>query len=210
MIRSQAGLLDVQDVFEDLLVVAYREERIPRVGARAVAGRSSDDAGAAPREPLYLAPPLRLQRRRTHDEHLANAGFAREELGDADPLDGLAEPHLVRQDRAAGAGCERDSVELVGQQRLLEEGRTERMLAGRSPDLRHGLGDPRREQPSLDVLLGVGRNEERMPSRLQPLQPSHEVVDSDGAPRQRLDDRARLGRKTPRQRHGERGTLLVA
>src|SRR5580658_6347179 len=68
-----ADLLDVQDVLQDLLVVANGEEGVATLGPSAAARGPAHELGRAVGEPLDLAAPLRLQRRRAYDEHLPDA-----------------------------------------------------------------------------------------------------------------------------------------
>jgi len=108
-----------------LFVVTDREEGVARIHGYSIARRSLDDLGASAREPLDLDLPLRLERRRADDKNLANLDFA-------DTLDGLAEAHLVREDRAPGTGRERDAVELERQQRLLQQRGSQWVLVRRA------------------------------------------------------------------------------
>src|SRR5439155_3358464 len=82
-----ARSLDVEDVPENLLVIANGEERIARVALRTVLRRADHDLRAAVREAPNLAPPLRLERGGADNEHPAHVRLARQELRDADPLD---------------------------------------------------------------------------------------------------------------------------
>src|SRR5262249_9246311 len=134
--------------------------RVPRVRAGATARGAGDDLGAASGEALDLAPPLGFERRRADDEHLLDADLAREELGDTDALDRLSEPHLVREDGAARADRECDAVELIRQERLLEQRRPEGVIGRRAPDLGDQPREARRDELSLNELLGVRRDEE--------------------------------------------------
>ena len=61
---------------------------------------------------------------------LADFGLARQQLGDADSLDRLAQTHVVGQNGPAGADCESDAVELIRQERDLDESLQQRMLRG--------------------------------------------------------------------------------
>ena len=83
---------------------------------------------------MDLAPPLRLERRRANDQHLANVGLSGQHLGDADALDRFAQPHVVGQYGPAGTDGEGDAVQLIGKQLGLEQLFPQRMLGGIATD----------------------------------------------------------------------------
>ena len=114
-------LLDGQDVAQHLLVVADGEEAVVVVLRGPVRGAADHQLAVAVAEPLDFVSPLRLERRRADDQHLTDVGLARQQLGNADPLDRLAQPHVVGQDRPPGSDGERDAVQLVRQQFGLQQ-----------------------------------------------------------------------------------------
>ena len=109
-------LLDRQNVSQHLFVIADCEEAVVAVLTASLGNGAGDELHGAVAEAVNFVPPLRLERRRTDDEHLADAGFSRQQLGDADTLYRLAKPHVVGQDGPAGADGKRDAVELIRQQ----------------------------------------------------------------------------------------------
>ncbi len=201
--------LDVEDVLQNLLVVADREELVARVALRAVLRRAEHDPGAASRETPDLAAPLRLERRRANDEHLVDVRLPRQELRYPDSLDRLAEPHVVRQDRAPGADGEGDPVELVRQKRHREQLRSQRMLLRSLPDLRGHLGEPLALQHAVDEGLRVGCDEERLAQHLELAQACQQPAHFDRCLKERLDDRARSVAQPLGQRNGERWACAV-
>ena len=148
--------LNGQDVAQNLLVVADREEAVVVVLCRS-SRRVADDQLAIPvTEPVDLVAPLRFERRGANDENLLDAGFPGEQLGDADALDRFAQPHVISQDGSAGPDGESDAVKLVGKQfRLLQQLGPKRMAGRIASDLGHVVSDPVQKQPLLDVLFGI-------------------------------------------------------
>ena len=208
MTRSQRALLDVEDVLEHLLVVADREEGVARV--RLSRGPSRTRARART---------LRSEKRWISLRHcdLSDAGqttstlrmfdLAREELRDADALDCLAEPHVVGEDRAAGADGERDAVELIGQERRRAGARCGagacRAPCGSPPASARAA---RARGLALDEVLGVGRDEERVgraPRASAAARGARAGVDR-AWPEQRRDDSRASARQFAGQRDGER------
>ena len=92
------------------------------------AAAAADELHVAIAEAVNFAAPLRFERRRADDQHLLDLGFAGQKLRRADALDRLAQAHVVGQHRPAGTGGEGDAVELIGQQRDLEQRRPQRMI----------------------------------------------------------------------------------
>ena len=137
---------------------------------------AADELHVAVAEAVDLAAPLRLERRRADDQHLLDLGLARQELGRPDPLDRLAEPHVVGQDRPAGAGGEGDAVELVRQQRDLEQRLAQRMSRRVAADLRGLAAQAFLKQALLDELLGVGIDRHVLAELLQLRQALQQVV----------------------------------
>jgi hypothetical protein len=72
-------------------------------------------------ESVHFGPPLTLERCRTDHQHLLDFRLASQQLGRADGLDGFSQTHVVSQDGAARARGERNAVQLIGQQRDLEQ-----------------------------------------------------------------------------------------
>ena len=120
--------------------------------------------------------PLRFERRRADDQHLLDVGLAGQELRGADALDGLAQPHVVGQHRPAGAGGEGDAVELIGQQRNLQQRRSQRVLGRIAADGRRLFAQPLLDEPLLDVLLGIGIDGNVLAELLQPRQALEQIV----------------------------------
>jgi hypothetical protein len=116
---------------------------------------------------MDLVSPLRFERSGTDDEHLFDVGFAGQELGGADPLDGLAQAHVVGQHGPARAGGEGDAVELIGKQRNLQERRAQRMLGGIAADVGRPFTQPLLNQTLLDELFGIGIDRDILAEFLQ-------------------------------------------
>jgi hypothetical protein len=129
-------------------------------------GAAADDLTVACRETVNFTAPLRLHGGGTHNEHPLDADFTRQQLREADPLDGLAEPHVVGQDGAAGAGREGNAVELIRQERHLEECFAQWVAARIAPDFCHRRRDALLHEAGLDVFLGVGIDRDRHTGRL--------------------------------------------
>ena len=187
-------LLDRAQVAQHLLVVADREECLARVLRRALGHRAEHDLAAALREPFDLASPLRLDRRRAHDQHLLDLGLAREQLRDADRLDRLAEAHIVGEHRAAGADRERDAVELVRQELGAEQLAAQRVVRRIGADLLDACADPVAEHLALDVLLGIGVHGDGVAGALEARDAPHEIPHvRDGMTEHGGHDRSRVG-----------------
>ena len=71
-------------------------------------------------------------------------------------MDGLAQTHVVGQNGPAGADCESDAVELIGQERDLDESREQRMLCGIPANFADEAADSLLVQPLLDEFLRIG------------------------------------------------------
>jgi hypothetical protein len=162
-----ASGLHGREVPEHLLVVDDREEGVCLVLGHPLGGASQHELAGALREPLHLGRPLGLERSGANDEDPRDAGLARQELRRADALDRLPQAHVVGQDGPAGPGGEGDAVELVGQERRLEEllaqgvtGRVPANLGGhgraRRPDTPRRRGRRSRRGPGLRAV-GAGR-----------------------------------------------------
>src|SRR5438477_521401 len=106
---------DREDVTQHLFVVAYGKEAVVGVLGASRGDAADDQLAIAVTEAPDFVPPLRFHRSGTDDEHLQYASLAHEQLRHPDGLDGFAKPHVIGKYRAAGAGGERDAVELIRQ-----------------------------------------------------------------------------------------------
>ncbi len=167
--------LDRQDVADDLFVVADREEAVVAVQCGPFLGRAVDQQRFAAAEALYFVAPLGFQRRRGDDQHFADTRLASQHFGDADRLDGFAQPHFVGQDRAAGPDSEGDAVQLIGQQLLAKQFAAKRVVGRVAADIGDQAGDPFLEQPLLQVFLGVRVDEDIFAERFEAADPPHQV-----------------------------------
>ena len=104
-VGPEAGV-DLQGVGHDLLVVDEREERRVGGGVMGEAGEPAavDDPLGEGGEAADLFLPFSLERGGGDDEHAAGAAEAVEKGAGGDGLDGLAEAHLVGEERAFGEG----------------------------------------------------------------------------------------------------------
>ena len=101
---------------------------------------ASDHHGAMTAEARKLDLPLMLERRGADDQHAFRAEMSGEYFGGGDRLDGLAEPHVVAEQAAAGPRREECALRLVGVQRLLQQApqrRAARAVRKRLLDQRH-------------------------------------------------------------------------
>ncbi|MFT4247148.1 MAG: hypothetical protein QM581_03790 [Pseudomonas sp.] len=132
---TNSGAHQVQ-VAAQLLVVGDQAERIafqqraPRLAA------ALDHLRLAPGETRDLALPLILERGRADHQHPAHAEMAGQDLGRGDRLDGLAQAHVVADQRAPGSHREQRALGLVGVERHFDQPGQRR--AGRA--LRERLG----------------------------------------------------------------------
>ena len=140
------------------------------------AAAAADQLHGPVAEAVDFVAPLRFERRRADDQHLPDVGLAGQELRDADALDGLAQAHVVGQHRPAGAGGEGDAVELIGQERNLEQGRPQRMLGRVAANGGRLFAQPLLEEPLLDELLGIGIDRHVLAELLQLRQPLEQIV----------------------------------
>ncbi len=106
---------DREDVTQHLLVVAHGKEAVVGVLGASRCGAAGDQLAIAVTEAPDFVPPLRFHGSGTDDEHLRYPSLAHEQLRDSDGLDGFAKPHVIGKHGAAGAGGERDAVELIRQ-----------------------------------------------------------------------------------------------
>src|SRR5690606_19392786 len=111
----------VGQVAHDLFVVANREELVAAILFLPLRAAAGNELHRAVAEAMNLVSPLALERSGTNHEHALDIRLLREELRDADSLYGLAEPHVVRQDRAPRADREGDAVELIGKELGLKQ-----------------------------------------------------------------------------------------
>ncbi len=87
----------------------------PKHGARGAVGEARD-----------LLLPFRLERGRTHDQHAFDALAAGQKLASGDRLDGLAEAHLVGQQRPFSECKMQHAFALIGQQGVAQQIETRR------------------------------------------------------------------------------------
>src|SRR5438105_63628 len=106
---------DREDVTQHLFVVAYGKEAVVGVLGASRGDAADDQLAIAVTEAPDFVPPLRFHRSGTDDEHLQYASLRLEQPHPPDGWDGSAKPHVIGKYRAAGAGGERDAVELIRQ-----------------------------------------------------------------------------------------------
>lgn len=104
------------------VVVRDREEVVPRgVLLLTSCAQSGDRQRPSVREARDLALPLVLERCRTDNQRALDAKLARPDLGRRERLDGLAQPHLIGNQAAAGACREERAFALVLVELTLEQ-----------------------------------------------------------------------------------------
>ena len=130
-------------------------------------GAAEHDLTVTFRKTQDLAAPLGFDRRGADDEDLADARFPREQLGNADGLNGLAEPHVIGEDRAPGSRREGDAVQLVRQELDFQQRLAQRVGLRIAPDIGSRGGDALLQETRLDVLFGVGIDCHRVAVRLE-------------------------------------------
>ena len=114
-------LVDVPRVAEHLLVVHDGEECGLAVGGKARRPGPEHGARRAVGEARDLLLPFRLERGRAHHQHTLDALAAGQELAGGDRLDGLAEAHLVGQQRPLAECKMQHAFALIGQQRVAQQ-----------------------------------------------------------------------------------------
>ena len=113
--------VDVGGVDDDLLVVDHGEEaglRVLREPCRPAAGDQQRGGAAEPRDLLL---PFAFERRRAHHQHTGDPVQPAQQFGGGDRLDGLAEAHVVGQQRALAEGEVEHALALIRQQRMVQE-----------------------------------------------------------------------------------------
>jgi hypothetical protein len=114
--------LDQVEVAAQGFVVGDLAEVVLRVARLADRAQAADDRRLALAEAGDLAFPLVLERSRADHQHALGSEVARENLHRRDGLHGLAEAHLVADQRASGTRGEEGAFALVGIERDLEQG----------------------------------------------------------------------------------------
>ncbi len=166
---------DRENVAEHLLVVAHGKKATVGISRLTLRRRAADKLHIAIAKAMNLGPPLALERRGTHDQHLTHTGLAGQQLGHAHALNRFSETHVVGQDRPSGAGGKCHAIELIGQERRLQERRAERMIGRIAPNGGHLVAHLLLKQSLLNKLLGVGINEHRFADLLQLRDARHEI-----------------------------------
>jgi hypothetical protein len=92
-------------VGEHLLVIDNRKAGRLAIPGKPLRARAENQLGGAFAKARDLLFPFSLERSRTHDEDAGNALASREQFARSNCLDGLAEPHLVREQNSF-AECE--------------------------------------------------------------------------------------------------------
>ncbi len=149
-------LLNRLQVAHHLFVIADREKTPVVILFKSLLGRSHDQLRIAIAETADFAEPLRFERSRTDHQHTSHPCHACQQLGHADPLDRLAQSHIVGQHGAPRTDSERDAIQLVGQQRFLEQFGPQRMLGRCTTDLFDHALDVAIVQTLLYELFRVG------------------------------------------------------
>ena len=121
-------LVDVQRVGQHLLVIDDGEERRGGIAPEAFPPGAEHELVAEARETLDLLLPFGLERGRRDDQHAGSLAEPVQQRAGGDGLDGLAQPHLVGQQRALGEGQVQHAFALVWVQR--HQGFMRRPLAG--------------------------------------------------------------------------------
>jgi hypothetical protein len=113
--------VDVLRVSEHLLVIDDRKEGRLAIPGKPLRARAENQFGAAFAKARDLFFPFRFERSRTHDEDAGDALASREQFARSNCLDGLAEPHLVREQNSF-AECEmKHPLALIRQQLQTQE-----------------------------------------------------------------------------------------
>src|SRR5207249_9810482 len=138
---------DQVEVAMDRVVADDLVEACGREAALALRPGSSDHDHRPLREAPALALPLVLEGRGAHDEHPLEPDVTGEDLRGGDGLQGLPEPHLVRDEAPPGPGGEERPLTLVvveaGADEPGEGGAPDASRKGATEDLPPALGLPR-------------------------------------------------------------------
>ena len=119
-VRRENGV-DVVGVGEHLLVVDDVEEDGLAVGGEALRARAEHRFRRALGEAGDLLLPLGLERGRADHQHARDVLALGQQLAGRDRLHGLAEAHLVGEQRALAEGQVQHALALIGQQRMTHE-----------------------------------------------------------------------------------------
>ena len=161
-------LLDGEDVAEHLLVVADVKKQSLAYWPPAIGAGAADELHVAVAEAVDFAPPLRLERRRADDEHLADLGLAGQQLGRR-RRPGSSCPGPCRRPARPGRRRRRRRCRRAGTAAaaLLSSDLRSGWLAGSRRISAIDVAHPLLKQPLLDELLGVGIDRDFVAELLQ-------------------------------------------
>ena len=112
-VRAQ-GLVEHRQIAQDEFVVDDVEGGVAPVLDTPFRRRPLDDLRVQPGEPLDLPRPLVLERGRADDQHPPHPLVLAQPGGRTDGLQGLAQAHVIGQQRPAGTGEKGHALDLVG------------------------------------------------------------------------------------------------